>query len=166
MKSKKNIHGFTTPKAYFDTLADRIWQHNSYELPKDTGMRVPEDYFNELSSQIIEDNIPKLPKKEPRLVQLRTGWLVAAAACSILFVLWITPQPSNITSNVSKEMVEVEISLEHYMDDMLFDLPDSSIYNWIENAEFYPTYQTQINKEEIEEYLLENLDLHTLLSYE
>lgn len=162
MKSKKNIHGFSNPSDYFDKLEDRILHEIKMEkLPKETGMCVPEGYFEQLESRIVQ----KSTKKTPKIVKINTWWLAVAAACSILFVLWIVPNESQ-KANIPQDFAEIDISLEHYIEDILFDMPDSSTFYWIEDADIESSFNDRINKKEIEEYLMENLDFHTLLSYE
>lgn len=168
MKPEKHIHGFKAPKDYFDNLEERIMQKIELEiLPQQTGMSVPNNYFEQLESRIVT-NVKKTTKirKEPKLVTLNIGWYVLAAACTILFSLWILPEKPNSNLISDPLYVEADYTVEHYIEDMLIGMPDSNLFNLIEDADIQTSFGEDLDKKEIEEYLMENLDLDTLLSYE
>lgn len=169
MESKKHIHGFRIPEDYFDTLQDRIMQNVTLDtLPKETGMQVPEDYFEHLESRIVANCSEAKIKRKPKVIRLNNWWYAAAVACSITLGLWLIPE--NTKENPSPQtLVKTEYSLENYMEDMVLDMPESSLYNLIDNTDYVDSrvpFNGKINKEDVEEYLMENLDLSTLLSYE
>lgn len=171
MKPNKHIHGFRVPEDYFDNLEERIMQNVSTEsLPKETGMQVPEDYFEHLESRIVDHWIKSKTRRKPKLVRINTWRHVAAAACVIGFALWLIPEKPE-TNAAPENFVSTDYSLKNYMEDMVLEMPDSSLYSLMDNIDIdYTNGQTpfrdKINKEEVEEYLIENLDLSTLLSYE
>lgn len=167
MKHKKHIHGFKEPQDYFDSLEERVMQKIALEnLPKETGMTVPEAYFEQLESRIVATAKKSETKKTPKLVKLNTWWHVAAAACAIGMGLWLLPEKSGINQNTNT-IVNAEHTLDYYIEDVLFDMPDEGLYNLIEDSELdASSFGNHINKQELEEYLMENLDLSTLLSYE
>lgn len=169
MKSKKHIHGFRVPENYFDTLQERIMQNVATEnLPKETGMQVPENYFEHLESRIVTNSTKIKARKESKLIRLNTWWYAAAAACTIAFGLWLTPNSSEVNQSILP-IVSTDYSLENYMEDMVLDMPESTLYNLIDNTDYVDNrtpFNGKINKEDVEEYLMENLDLSTLLSYE
>lgn len=167
MKQKKNIHGFQVPQDYFDTLEERIMQNVAMDkLPKETGMRVPEGYFEQLESRIANTIIKSEEKKESKLLKINTWWHVAVAACAVGLGLWLLPEKSDADLN-NNSMVNTEFTLDYYIEDMLSDMPDEGFYNLIEVSELEASsFSKTISKQELEEYLMENLDLSTLLSYE
>lgn len=167
MKHKKHLHGFQVPQDYFDNLEERVMQKIALDnLPKDTGMTVPEGYFEQLEARIVANAIKPEAKKVPKLIKLNTLWKVAAAASVIGIGLWLFPAKSGVDLNTNT-MVNTEITIDYYIEDMLSDMPDEGLYNLIEDAELdASSFSNNINKQELEEYLMENLDLSTLLSYE
>lgn len=167
MKHDKHIHGFKVPQDYFDSLEERVMQKIALEeLPKDTGMTVPKDYFEQLESRILANTINTETKKAPKVVTLNSWWKIAVAASVIGIGLWLLPEKSGVDLNTNT-MVNTEFTLDYYIDDVLSDMPDEGLYNMIEDSELDAnSFSNTINKQELEEYLMENLDLSTLLSYE
>lgn len=167
MKHKKHIHGFKVPLDYFDSLEERVMQKIALEdLPKDTGMTVPKGYFEQLESHIVAKTIKPETKKTSKLVRLSTWWKVVAAASVIGIGLWLLPEKPDVELNTNT-MVNTEFTLDYYIDDVLSDMHDEGLYNLIEDSELdASSFSNTINKQELEEYLMENLDFSTLLSYE
>lgn len=167
MKHDKHIHGFKAPQDYFDSLEERVMQKIALEdLPKDTGMTVPKDYFDQLESRIVATTLKSEAEKAPKIVHLNTWWKIAAAASIIGIGLWLLPEKSGADLNTNT-MVNSEFTIDYYIDDVLSDMPDEGLYNMIEDSELdASSFNNTINKQELEEYLMENLDLSTLLSYE
>lgn len=166
MKDKKHIHGFKVPQDYFDKLEERIMQNIAMdELPKETGMRVPDGYFEQLESRVMSKTIKPENKKSSKVISLNPWWKVAVAASIIGISIWLLPK-SPSANEMSIPMVNTEFTIDSYIDAMIFDMPDASLIDWIDDADLEMTFSDKINKEEVEEYLMENLDLATLLSYE
>lgn len=166
MKSNKHIHGFRVPEDYFDTLEERVMQNISMDnVPKETGMRVPENYFAQLETVILDNCTKPKVHKKLKLVKLNTWWHIAAAACAIGFGLLLIPEKPK-TIPATNTIVESDFTMDYYIEDVLADMPDSSLLNLMENADIDVSFSDKINKKEVEEYLMENLDLSTLLSYE
>lgn len=166
MKDKKHIHGFKVPQDYFDKLEERIMQNIAMdELPKETGMRVPNGYFEQLESRVMSKTIKPENKKSSKVINLNPWWKVAVAASIIGIGIWLLPKSPN-ENEMSIPMVNTEFTIDSYIDAMIFDMPDASLIDWIDDADLEMTFSDKINKEEVEEYLMENLDLATLLSYE
>lgn len=165
MKDKKHIHGFKVPKDYFDNLEERVMQNIAMDqLPKDTGMRVPDGYFEQLEDRVMAKTITP-EKKSPKVINLNSWWKVAVAASVIGIGIWLLP--GNPKANeMSNTMVNSEFTIDRYIDDMIFDMPDASLIEMVDDYDIDMSFSNQINKEEVEEYLMENLDLSTLLSYE
>lgn len=165
MKDKKHIHGFKVPQDYFDNLEERIMQNVAMDqLPKDTGMRVPDGYFEQLENRVMAQTI-KPEKKKSKVIKLNSWWKVAIAASVIGFGIWLLPMNPG-ANEISDPMVNAEFTIDRYIDDMIFDMPDASLIEMIDDYDIDMSFNNQINKEEVEEYLMENLDFSTLLSYE
>ena len=166
MKDKKHIHGFKVPKDYFDNLEDRVMQNIAMDkLPKDTGMRVPDGYFEKLEDRVMLQIGTTKKKKSPKVVRLNSWWKVAIAASVVGIGIWLAPK-NPTTNEISGTMVDTEFTIDRYIEDVIFDMPDASLIELIDYDEIDMSYSDQINKEEVEEYLMEHLDLSTLLSYE
>lgn len=166
MKSNKHIHDFSVPENYFNTLEERIMQNISMEnVPKETGMQVPENYFEQLESRILDNCTNSKVRKKPKLVKLNTWWHVAAAACAIGFGLWLVPEKPEVNATTNT-IVNSDYTIDYYIEDVIYDMPDSSLLNLMDNADIDVSFSDKINRKEVEEYLMENLDFSTLLSYE
>src|SRR5699024_2265570 len=134
------------------------------QLPKDTGMRVPDGYFEYLEDRVMAKTITS-EKKNPKVIKLNSWWKVAVAASVIRIGIWLVP--GNQKANEMQDtMVNAEFTIDRYIDDMIFDMPDASLIEMIDDYDIDMSFSNQINKEEVEEYLMEHLDLSTLLSYE
>src|SRR5690625_4491143 len=135
MKDKKHIHGFKVPHDYFDTLEERIMQNIAMdELPKETGMRVPDGYFEQLEDRIMSHTIKPEKKKTPKVFSLNSWWKVAVAASIIGIGIWLFPE-SPKSNEMSVPMVNNEFTIDRYIDEMIFDMPDASLIEWIDDAE-------------------------------
>lgn len=165
MDTKKHIHGFKTPDSYFSSLEDRIMDKLKEEtLPKGHGMRAPEAYFDSLEDRILS----KVGKKEKkRIGVVHYLWPVASiAAATLAFILWIG---SNKAMEPTQILVESNNNIElidYYLDELLEDMPDASLYEFADTPITNWSFEDFIDHKEIEEYLMEHMDLSTLLSYE
>lgn len=166
MKSEKHINAFKVPEAYFDKLEDRIMQKVSMEqLPKQTGMLVPKQYFEQLEARIIaKTNNTEKQQQKPKVIRLKTWRYVAAVACMLALGIWIQKD-----TNTSIELSANLYTIDNYIEEIMLDMPESSVLSLIEELDSLDEttpFGYKINKKEVEEYLMENLDLNTLLSYE
>lgn len=170
MKSKKHIPAFKVPEAYFDKLEDRIMQKVSMEqLPKETGMQVPSNYFEQLEARIIANTSSSVSTKhKPKVIRLKKWYYVAAAACIVVLGIWI--QDNKQTDTLGFETLASNANnLDVYIEDMVINMADSSVLSLIDELDDLDEktpFGYKINKKEVEEYLMENLDLNTLLTYE
>lgn len=168
MKPKKHIHGFDVPEEYFDTLEERIMQNIAMEnLPEETGMQVPENYFEQVTSRILAKTSSSKNKKV-KTIRLNPWRTVAATAAILVLGMWLLAEKNELQPS-KPNLVHTEYSLEHYMEELVSDMSDASLYNLIEDKDLVQkqaSFNEYINIEEVEAYLLENMDLSTLLTYE
>lgn len=164
MDKKKHIHGFKTPEAYFANLEDRLMQKISEEqLPKTHGMQVPEQYFDVLEESIMSQvEKPKQPKQTGIIRYLIPA--IGMAAAVLAFIFWIIP--SNTSENLAHEASFETEYLDYYVEEFLEDIPENSLYEFADELLKNWNLEDFIDPKEIEEYLMENADLSTLLSYD
>lgn len=161
---KNNSHnikrtGFKVPEDYFDNLEDTILSHVKLEeLATNSGFKAPENYFENLENQIIDKVSDKETSKVISLFSKRNLVYTSgiAAAILLLFNLSIFQKKSK-WSTLDIETVENYIIDEQMTSyEIAYLLSDEQLIeeNFI-NHDF--------NDENIEAYLLDNLDLSDLI---
>lgn len=163
----KNLHnitssGFKTPKDYFNTFEDEFFNKlNSEEKVfdiKSSGYKTPQDYFDNLEDRII-NNLSKT-KETPVISLLNKKTVIfissIAAAALLIFNLSIfKSQPS--FESLQTETVENFIIVD---DISSYEIASLISDGQIDESEFV---DHNLDKENIEEYLLEHSDIESLM---
>ena len=164
MKNKKNIPGFKTPKDYFESFDERlINKMNEEELPREHGFTVPDGYFKELEGSILQKvNVSESQTKIIPLFKKQTLLIVAsiAACAAILFSVVKT------NNDASFDFEAIELSnLDGYIDDGNLELNTYELMAMLEDEEItiIGAENDYFLEENLEEYLLNNIDDNTLL---
>ncbi len=153
--------GFKTPDNYFESFEDKLFerladQDNNIGV-NDTGFKVPDNYFDTLEDTILD----KLDKEETPVVQLRPRtkfYYIAGIAASIVLILALFIN-RNTVDELSVEMVE---SYFENSDLDSYELAELLTETEILEDDFEIT-ETNLDEENIETYLLDNVDLEYIL---
>ena len=163
--NKNNLHnikktGFNVPKDYFNNLEDIILSKQKIkELSVDSGFKTPENYFETLENRIIAKASKKETSKVLSLFSKRNLVYASsiAAAILLLFNLSIFQSKFNWNTldiqNVENYIIEEEMS-SYEIASLLSDeeLIEENFINY------------DFNDENIESYLLDNLDINDLIN--
>lgn len=152
--------GFKVPKDYFSNVEDHILREVSVmSKSEDPGFIVPESYFETLDQSILEKITQDTDSKVVRLFPWKKVVVAVSIAASIVLMFNIFIKPSE---SVSFETIEVA-TIENYIEDeelssyelaALFTEDELNTNNFIDHS---------IPESSIEEYLLDNVDLETLI---
>lgn len=165
MKNKKlhNIKttGYKTPDNYFESFEDKLFERLSEEKKlqglKSPGYSVPKDYFNTIEDKVLR----RLENEEKPIVRLQSRkifYYVAGIAASIimLFAIFVNTES---TQDFSVEMVET------YFENS--DLDSYEIAQLLLDADMleddFLIIETTYNESNLENYLLNNADIETIL---
>ena len=164
MKNKKNIPGFKTPKDYFETFDERLFSKmNEEELPLEHGFTVPDGYFKELEDSILQKvNVSESQTKVIPLFKRQTLLIVASiAACAAILISVVK---SNNDASFDFEAIELS-NIDGYIDDGNLELNSYELMAMLGDEEItsISVENDYFLEENLEEYLLENIDDNTLL---
>ncbi len=170
MKDKKHIHGFNTPKEYFEDFEGRLFSKISEnKIPKESGFSVPKDYFTQLEDRVLErvissdltgHQVGNNPKIIPLFTKRTLIYAASIAACAVLIFSVIN------SNNTSIKWEDMQISsIENYIEEGNLGLDTYDIASLLkENDLENITLENDLFSDEtLEDYLLENLDDPTLL---
>jgi hypothetical protein len=158
-KEGKYKHGLKAPENYFESFEDRLFGKMAEEaLPEKPGFRVPEDYFDGLETKILsklarETTVPVIP-----LYKRKSFMYAASIAASLVLAFFIFKGEPN--QEVILDIADIEAYLEG--DGLDFDTYDVAQLLNEEDLENL-SLETIFSEENLEAYLLENLDDNTLL---
>ena len=138
---------------------ERLNNEPSFAI-EDSGFEVPKNYFNTVENNVLS----KLnSEKESTVVSLfsrKRLYYISGIAASLLLLVAIFINNSNITKELSVEMVQdyfIESDLDTYE---LAELLDDA--NILED-DFKLTEETIFNEDNLEDYLIENADIEAIL---
>ncbi|MEM7484831.1 MAG: hypothetical protein AAF348_06445 [Bacteroidota bacterium] len=163
MDKKKNT--FNTPEGYFDNFHERLMDKIDKEettqresiIPKSDGFSVPDGYFKTLNQSIVE----RTKQKTVKIIKLKSyrKFYYGAAAIAAIFVLVFGVTWNEPESQLSfDDLASAEI--DTYFDTAEFGLSSYEIAEIIEVEELNinDILETELNKENILDYLDENVD--------
>lgn len=174
MKNKK-LHtnntpsGFTTPKDYFDTFEDRLFEklQTATIIPKETGFKVPDNYFDGLEDSLAnelfsseEKHIKVIPIHSKKKYLTYIGY--AAAAC-VLFLGIINFFPDSTTGISIDTVVNSEINT--FIDDDLIAMNNYELMTAFEeeNIDISSIFEVHLNETETINYLENTTDPYDLV---
>ncbi len=160
MKKTNKNSGFKMPENYLenfnDALLDKIASLEESKLPNKEGFTVPKDYFNTVHKNITD----KLEEKTTKVISLQSYKkyyysAIAAAAAILLFV--------GINLNKTEDYTINDIAnadIDAYLEYTDLDLSTYEIAEVIpvDNLNITDMFETQLNDENVLEYLEENVD--------
>lgn len=170
MKNKK-LHtnnlssGFTTPKDYFDTFEDRLFEqlHTEALIPKAEGFQVPANYFEGLEDALSQELVTEtkvIPLTHKKKYLTYIGY--AAAAC-VLFLVAINFFQTGKTEISIDNLVNSEINT--FIENDLIALNNYELMTVFdeENIDIATLFEVTLNETETIDYLENNADPYDLL---
>lgn len=162
--NKNNLHnikktGFKDPEDYFNNLEDTILSHVKLEeLAINSGFKTPENYFETLENKIIDKVSEKETSKVISLFSKRNLVYVSgiAAAILLLFNLSIFQKESNWST------LDIETVENYIIDEQMSSYEIASLLSDEQLIE-ENFINHDFNDENIEAYLLDNLDVNDLI---
>lgn len=166
LHNKKITEGFSTPKGYFESFEDRLFEKLETEtvIPKEEGFKVPDAYFDGLEDRLA-DTLFTVEQEETKVIPIsnRRKYLkyisYAAAACTLLFIVSnfiVTPiDPVEVTNNDINTFIENDlIAMNNYE---LMDAFEE------ENIDVSSIFEVELNETETIDYLENTTDPYDLL---
>lgn len=154
--------GFKTPDNYFESFDDKLMQRLTDETIikgiEDTGFKTPDGYFNTVEDKVLKRLKPKNETPVISIFRRKQFYYVSGIAASLLllFAVFIS-QPQ--TEELSVDLVEnylIESDLNTYeLAELLVDT------NMLEDD--FTITETIYKEENLEDYLLENADIESIL---
>ncbi len=163
MKKQNNIPNFKVPEGYFETFEERLFSKIAEEnFPKTAGFKVPDTYFEKLDNRVVASVSVKNPGKVIKLFpQKYFGYAAAIAACLLIgFTLF-----TNNASNSSLDALQLA-AIDNYIEEgnLNFDLYDLTSYLEDKDIQEIDFEMQQFSEDNLEDYLMENLDAATLIN--
>ncbi len=144
---KHSKTGFTTPKNYFKSFEDNLYEH--LQVPHETGYKTPEKYFDTIEDVIFKKTVDKSPKIVTLTKPRKWLYPISVAATIILCITLFLPN----NNKLSFDDVEYA-SLEAYIESEPIDISP------LEITELY-----NINAEELDSINFDNLNDTNLFEY-
>ncbi|AJR03471.1 hypothetical protein [Siansivirga zeaxanthinifaciens] len=151
--------GFKVPDNYFETLEDQLFSEIKLKNTiDDAGFKIPENYLSNLENAIISKVKEEKTGKVITLFNRKKLIYISGVAAAVLLLFTLTfNSKSNNWNNLDFEMVENYMITEDILDsyEIASLLPEEDLIesNFI---------QIDFNEENIENYLLNNLDIEDL----
>ncbi|AXG71829.1 hypothetical protein KORDIASMS9_04087 [Kordia sp. SMS9] len=160
--------GFQTPKAYFDTFEDRLFDRIKTEavIPKETGFTTPDAYFDSLEDKLSSELFTANQETKVIPLQRKRNYIqyisYAAAACIVFFIALNfinTPEhPLTITDVASSD-------INTFIENDLIALNDFELINVYEeeNIDLNTIFDVNLSDTETIDYLENSGDPYELL---
>lgn len=172
---KKELHndksaGFTTPKDYFNTFEERLFDtlHSESMLPEKEGFKVPDAYFDSLedslSAQLFseEKTTKVIPLQRKKNYFTYIGYAAAAACILFLGVLNFFGDDGDELTNIDS-VVNTEIN--SFIENDLIAMNNYELMNVYEEEDIDVTtiFEVDLNETETIDYLENSTDPYDLL---
>jgi len=159
-KEDKYEHGMKVPEGYFDSIEERLASKLSEDqLPKDTGFTTPDDYFATFEETLLRKvNETPVVKVIPLYKRKAVLYAVSIAACLLVSISLFYPSVEDTTA---PNLAELEAYYE--AGNISYDTQDIALLLTDTDLEALPVADEEVSLENLENYLLENLDDNTLL---
>ncbi|MBS9463812.1 hypothetical protein KIM67_15435 [Flagellimonas sp. 389] len=161
-KEKKNT--FNTPEGYFDSFHERLMdkiedgeiKEAEASIPKSDGFSIPKGYFNSFDQKVMD----KVYQKTVKVIELKSykKFYYGAAAIAAIFIMIFGITWNNEPKVDFADLASAEI--DSYFDTTDFGLSSYEIAEIIEveELEINDILETALDKENILDYLNENVD--------
>jgi hypothetical protein len=165
VKDKEHIHGFSTPKGYFENFDEQLFlKIKEGPLPKETGFSLPEGYMDSFDERLFDRlyGSSEAPIKVKPLYRTKRFLYMVSVAASIALMFSVI----NFDTDLPKAFDELSVStIERYIDEGKLELDSYDIGALLSDEEMSNlNLEDELYLEEtLQEYLLENLDDTNLL---
>ena len=162
MKEKKHNTGLNVPEGYFNTFEDRMMLKVMEEsLPRSNGFKVPEGYFQQFE---VSPSLNVDTTTQPAVISIfrkKTLLYVSGVAASLLLIISLVNTKND---NLSMESLSAD-TVEAYINDGVADIDAYDVMALLseEELESISIPSEVISEENLEAYLIENLDETSLL---
>ncbi len=154
--------GFKTPDHYFDNfearLKNRLSSEDKIESIETTGFNVPDNYFDTFEENILQKLSEEDGKPVVQLFNRKKIYYITGIAASLILLLSLFINKGEV-SEISVEMVET------YLENQ--DLDSYELAQLLSDAdvleENFTITETNYTEENLESYLLDNVDIETML---
>lgn len=154
--------GFKVPKDYLESFEDNFFDaiaNNNLNSIKDNGFQVPETYFDSLEDKIIGKLSKENYGKVIPLYNKKSVRLVASVAAAVLIMLFFGPSLFNNKPTFDNLQTE---TVENYIIEDLSSYEIASLLSE-EQLKHEIFVNSEIKNENLETYLLDNLDVEDLI---
>tara|TARA_R110002050_G_scaffold293864_1_gene451004 strand:- start:436 stop:936 length:501 start_codon:yes stop_codon:yes gene_type:complete len=164
VEKENNIPNFKVPEGYFETFEERLFSKIAEEkFPKTTGFKVPDAYFEKLDERVVASVTEVKSGKVINLFPKKYfGYAAAVAACLLIgFTLFTSP------ANDSSSLDALQLAaIDTYIEDgnLNFDIYDLTSYIEDKDIKDIDFEMHQFSEDNLEDYLIENLDAATLIN--
>ena len=165
---KTNTHndtsgGFKVPDNYFETFNAKLFSKLNSETSNHqlhpTGFKTPDNYFENLTNNIPNPFNSQKGKVKPLFQSNGLIVKTLAIAASVILVLILTINRDN---EINFNDLEVA-SIENYILNSEVDVLDIAHYLTEDDIDNSLDFMNNVNEENLENYLIDNANLETLL---
>ncbi|KAA5821935.1 hypothetical protein FPF71_15625 [Algibacter amylolyticus] len=166
MKNKElhNIKstGFKTPDDYFDSVEEKIFSKLNTESVLDSvntpGFKVPDNYFESLNERVLNK---ALSEEKPKVIPLfsKTNIIYVSSIAAAILLLF---NLSIFDSKPTFDNLDIE-TVENYLEDESISTYEIAALFSDKQIDEDIIIDFNFNEDNIEEYLLNNADIETLI---
>ncbi len=165
MNKKFNIKntGFKAPKAYFDTLEDKILnkinEDTSFEHIKESGFKLPDGYLSSVEDAVL-NTVNEQDNKVISLLSRRNLLYVSGIAAAIVIMFGIFMK----NDTISEPLIDAEMAETYLMNQ---DISSYELASLLTEEDIVSLDEEIMNEaftdDEMEDYLLENVNLEDII---
>ncbi|PQB04601.1 hypothetical protein [Aureitalea marina] len=164
MEKRKHEHGFKAPTDYFDSLEERLDALMGPEsFPDKTGFDVPSGYFDQLEDRVMQqlENDDSAPQPQVIPLYRRNSFRIVASVAALIVLALLVIRPGSVPAIEIQDidLTQIETYIEEEMDWDEYDLAQMMDDTELEDLETEDLF----DDEQLQEYLLENIDDTSLL---
>jgi hypothetical protein len=169
LHTNNSSSGFTTPKDYFDTFEERLFDklHTETVIPKAEGFKVPDTYFDGIEDTLA-NQLFALEEKETKVISLNAKknylkYIGYAAAACVLLVGAINFFGTTSTGISIDNVVNSEINT--FIENDLIAMNNYELLSVYEeeNIDVAALFEVSLNETETIDYLENTADPYDLL---
>ena len=154
--------GFKAPKGYFDSFEDKFMEQLKNESifeVSEPGFKVPENYLDSIEDSVIERLNQKEETPVISIFRSKKLYFISGIAASLLLLFAVFINITDTTEELSPEMVE-----NYFIDSDLGTYELAELLTDVEMLEEdFSIAEIDYNQENLEEYLVDNADLESIL---
>jgi hypothetical protein len=166
--TSQNNTPFKVPKSYFDTFENSLFEKLSENttLPKDEGFRIPKNYFENMDESLFQKlNTPKDVKIITLSRYKKLYYTIAAVAAA--FLIFFSIKNTILSPGITINTV-ASADIERYINNGYLTLNSYDLAEIFAEDDFSDLTMatTKIEDDILIDYLSENVDHYTNLSFE